>query len=169
MQAKLDVAQGGAATAPVHPYSASYKRTAITKIISAADGGASLAGTTLTTGGWVKSGRSGGGGAFAFISINDGSCFDDLQVRLCHSQPGHHIPVSASSRVPDDAARRPSIRHHITPQVAVHTVRRLSSAAVRPAVTAEDSYLGRSRGMPEHNTACAGSGGAPHMARTGSR
>lgn len=82
MQTKLDAAKAVAPCVPVHPYSASYKRTVINKIIGAADGGLSLAGVTITAGGWVKSGRAGGGGAFAFISLNDGSCFDDLQVRV---------------------------------------------------------------------------------------
>jgi asparaginyl-tRNA synthetase len=38
-------------------------------------------GTTLRIGGWVKTGREAGAGAFAFLEINDGSCFDSLQVR----------------------------------------------------------------------------------------
>jgi aspartyl/asparaginyl-tRNA synthetase len=38
-------------------------------------------GRTLRVGGWVKTGREAGAGAFAFLEVNDGSCFDSLQVR----------------------------------------------------------------------------------------
>ena len=65
----------------VHPYSASYGRTNISTILATEDGGRSLAGKTLTVGGWVKSGREQGGGEFFFIQLNDGSIFTDLQVR----------------------------------------------------------------------------------------
>ena len=37
-------------------------------------------GKTLRVGGWVKTGREAGAGAFAFLQINDGSCFDSIQV-----------------------------------------------------------------------------------------
>jgi hypothetical protein len=37
-------------------------------------------GRTLTVGGWVKTGREAGAGAFAFLEVNDGSCFDSIQV-----------------------------------------------------------------------------------------
>ena len=38
-------------------------------------------GQTLTFGGWVKTGREQGAGAFAFLEVNDGSTFTNLQVR----------------------------------------------------------------------------------------
>lgn len=38
------------------------------------------AGKTLRVGGWVKTGREAGAGAFAFLEVNDGSCFESLQV-----------------------------------------------------------------------------------------
>ena len=41
-------------------------------------------------GGWVKTGREAGGGAFAFLEVNDGSCLTNLQVRthpVCKKQP----------------------------------------------------------------------------------
>lgn len=37
-------------------------------------------GQTLRVGGWVKTGREAGAGAWAFLEVNDGSCFDSLQV-----------------------------------------------------------------------------------------
>ena len=64
----------------VDPYCASYRRTSISKVLNAADGGVGLVGRALVVGGWVRSGREQGGGAFAFVQINDGSCFDELQV-----------------------------------------------------------------------------------------
>lgn len=40
---------------------------------------------TIRVGGWVKTGREAGAGAFAFLEVNDGSTFESLQVRapLC--------------------------------------------------------------------------------------
>lgn len=37
-------------------------------------------GKTLRVGGWVKTGREAGAGAFSFLEVNDGSCFESLQV-----------------------------------------------------------------------------------------
>ena len=45
-------------------------------------------GKTLRVGGWVKTGREAGAGAFAFLEVNDGSTFGNLQVTmsaLCRS------------------------------------------------------------------------------------
>ena len=40
----------------------------------------------MRVGGWVKTGRIAGGGDFAFLEVNDGSTFANLQVCLiCHS------------------------------------------------------------------------------------
>ena len=72
----------------VHPYSASYNRTNIKAILGAQDGGVSMAGKSVVVGGWVKSGREQGGGEFAFIQLNDGSIFTDLQVRTWDHLPG---------------------------------------------------------------------------------
>ena len=40
-------------------------------------------GRTLRVGGWVKTGRTAGGGDFAFLELNDGSTFANLQVSGC--------------------------------------------------------------------------------------
>lgn len=45
-------------------------------------------GRTLRVGGWVKTGREAGAGAFAFLEINDGSCFESIQVR--------HMPMDCT-------------------------------------------------------------------------
>ncbi|KAF5841787.1 hypothetical protein DUNSADRAFT_11103 [Dunaliella salina] len=66
----------------VWPYSKSYGRTTINTIIGAADGGKSLIGRTLRVGGWIKTGREAGAGAFAFLEVNDGSCFESIQVMM---------------------------------------------------------------------------------------
>ncbi|CAG9465732.1 unnamed protein product [Pedinophyceae sp. YPF-701] len=66
----------------VFPYSRSYGRVDIGTITRSPDGGKSLAGRTMRIGGWVKSGREAGGGAFAFLEINDGSTFDNLQAMV---------------------------------------------------------------------------------------
>jgi len=44
-------------------------------------------GRTIRIGGWVKTGREAGAGAFAFLEVNDGSAFESLQVNL----PSHFI------------------------------------------------------------------------------
>ena len=38
-------------------------------------------GHKLRVGGWVKTGREAGGGEFAFLEVNDGSTFSNLQAR----------------------------------------------------------------------------------------
>jgi asparaginyl-tRNA synthetase len=63
----------------VYPYSKSYNRTMVNAILGSTDGGKSMIGKTLRVGGWVKTGREAGAGAFAFVEVNDGSCFDALQ------------------------------------------------------------------------------------------
>jgi asparaginyl-tRNA synthetase len=66
----------------VAPYSRSYSRTLVNTILGSDSGGASLVGRTIRVGGWVKTGREAGAGAFAFLEVNDGSCFANLQVMV---------------------------------------------------------------------------------------
>jgi len=66
----------------VWPYSKSYGRTSINTIIGASDAGKSMIGKTLRVGGWIKTGREAGAGAFAFLEVNDGSCFESIQVMM---------------------------------------------------------------------------------------
>lgn len=56
------------------------KRVIIKSILGRDDGGVGLIGQCMTIGGWVKTGREQGKGTFAFLEINDGSCFANLQV-----------------------------------------------------------------------------------------
>lgn len=39
-------------------------------------------GQTIRIGGWVKTGRGAGGGEWVFLEVNDGTCFDSMQVNL---------------------------------------------------------------------------------------
>ncbi|XP_073034111.1 asparagine--tRNA ligase, cytoplasmic 1-like [Primulina eburnea] len=56
------------------------QRVLIRSILSRPDMGAGLAGQSVRIGGWVKTGREQGKGAFAFLEVNDGSCPGNLQV-----------------------------------------------------------------------------------------
>lgn len=56
------------------------QRVLIRSILSRSDGGAGLAGQVVKIGGWVKTGREQGKGAFSFLEVNDGSCPGNLQV-----------------------------------------------------------------------------------------
>eukprot|EP00803_Ostreobium_quekettii_P008935 evm.model.scf_3663.1 EVM.evm.TU.scf_3663.1 scf_3663:2252-10430(+) len=73
--APQDLAEG-----TVAPYSRSYGRTNISTILCAEDGGKSMVGKLVRIGGWVKTGRDAGAGAWCFLEVNDGSCFNNLQV-----------------------------------------------------------------------------------------
>lgn len=64
------------------PYSRSFSRVPVRAILEAEGEGASLAGRSVAVGGWVKTGREAGAGAFAFLELNDGSCFANLQVMV---------------------------------------------------------------------------------------
>lgn len=66
----------------VAPYSRSYGRTMVSTILDSESGGAALVGRTVRVGGWVKTGRVAGAGSFAFLEVNDGSCFANLQVMV---------------------------------------------------------------------------------------
>lgn len=54
----------------------------IRTILQSETEGLSLVGRTLRIGGWVKTGREAGAGAFAFLEVNDGSCFDNIQIMV---------------------------------------------------------------------------------------
>lgn len=63
----------------------SSERTCITTLLARVQPTAysmiiSQVGESLRIGGWVKTGREAGAGAFAFIQINDGTAFESLQV-----------------------------------------------------------------------------------------
>lgn len=74
MELGLEDALQGVYTNQQHKYS---QRTLIKTILST---GTMLADKKLVVGGWVKTGRVAGGGAFGFLELNDGSCASSLQV-----------------------------------------------------------------------------------------
>jgi asparaginyl-tRNA synthetase len=57
------------------------------RVVDALAGGESLIGQSITVGGWARNTRAQGGGAILFVSVTDGSCFEDLQV-VCFSEKG---------------------------------------------------------------------------------
>lgn len=67
------------------------------------------AGRTLRVGGWVKTGREAGAGAFGFLEVNDGSMFDSLQVRLKRetARGGAFLGGGAAAGIPS-ACQRPA-------------------------------------------------------------
>ncbi|KAK9838840.1 hypothetical protein WJX74_004282 [Apatococcus lobatus] len=76
-------------------YSSSYGRSMIGRLLDAPDGGLNMVGQTLTFGGWVKTGREQGAGAFAFLEINDGSTFTNLQVMVTKEAAEAHGGLKA--------------------------------------------------------------------------
>jgi asparaginyl-tRNA synthetase len=83
----------------VYPYSRSYGRANIATVLRAPDGGRGLVGATIRVGGWVKTGREAGAGAFCFLEVNDGSCFESLQVlvdkAVAEAAPAENASASA--------------------------------------------------------------------------
>ncbi|KAL4441815.1 hypothetical protein ABPG77_003731 [Micractinium sp. CCAP 211/92] len=66
----------------VAPYNRSYGRTMVASVLESESEGLSLVGKTIRIGGWVKTGREAGAGAFAFLEVNDGSCFQNIQIMV---------------------------------------------------------------------------------------
>ncbi|PSC73030.1 asparagine-tRNA cytoplasmic 1-like [Micractinium conductrix] len=66
----------------VAPYNRTYGRTMVATVLESDSQGLSLVGKTIRVGGWVKTGREAGAGAFAFLEVNDGSCFQNIQVMV---------------------------------------------------------------------------------------
>mmetsp|Transcript_36164 Transcript_36164/g.106823 ORF Transcript_36164/g.106823 Transcript_36164/m.106823 type:complete len:658 (-) Transcript_36164:132-2105(-) len=63
----------------VYPYNKTYGKTSINVVVGREDGGKGLVGRTMRVGGWVKTGREAGAGAFAFLEVNDGSSPESIQ------------------------------------------------------------------------------------------
>jgi len=58
---------------------------------------ASFIGTQVVVCGWARTIREQGGGRFAFIELNDGSCFRNLQIVCDNDKPGYKDVTSAQS------------------------------------------------------------------------
>ncbi|KAL3135150.1 hypothetical protein ABBQ32_008084 [Trebouxia sp. C0010 RCD-2024] len=76
---QVKVQQKRAEADSVAPYSRSFNRTLLGTLFSAS-GGLGLIDQDVRVGCWVKTGREAGGGSFAFLEVNDGSCLANLQV-----------------------------------------------------------------------------------------
>eukprot|EP01047_Picozoa_sp_COSAG01_P055872 COSAG01_NODE_6270_length_3761_cov_20.095576_6_plen_182_part_00 len=79
---RASIASRESAPSAAFPYSASNLpgRVLVSALIGTPDGGASLEGKVVSVGGWVRTGREQGNRTFAFLEINDGSHFRNLQV-----------------------------------------------------------------------------------------
>lgn len=66
----------------VAPYSKTFSRVMVSTILDSESEGLSMVGQTLRIAGWVKTGRVAGAGSFAFLEVNDGSCFANMQVMV---------------------------------------------------------------------------------------
>jgi len=64
----------------VNPYSKLYNRVSVAAIHACPGDGASLIGSTIVVGGWVKTGRVADKGALVFLEVNDGTGPKNLQV-----------------------------------------------------------------------------------------
>ena len=67
------------AASVVNPYSKLYNRVSISAIHECPGSGASLIGSSVTVGGWVKTGRVADKGALCFLELNDGTGPVNLQ------------------------------------------------------------------------------------------
>ena len=82
VDAKEAAADGAGALAAkiVNPYSKLYNRVSVAAVHACPGDGASLIGSTIVVGGWVKTGRVADKGALVFLELNDGSGPKNLQV-----------------------------------------------------------------------------------------
>lgn len=109
--ANLNDAVSSSSASIKHPFS---DHVLVRSILSRPDGGAGLAGQHVRVGGWVKTGREQGKGAFAFLEVNDGSCAANLQViveasvadlsQLVHT--GSCVLVDGILKVPPEGAKQ---------------------------------------------------------------
>ncbi|KAM3251646.1 hypothetical protein P3L10_005716 [Capsicum annuum] len=105
------------------------QRVPIRSIVSRPDDGVGLAGHVIKIGGWVKTGREQGKGAFAFLEVNDGSCPANLQVivdaevhKLSELVPtGICVHVEGDLQVPREGAKQ-KIEFRVKKVLSVGTV-----------------------------------------------
>ncbi|PHU26361.1 Asparagine--tRNA ligase, cytoplasmic 1 [Capsicum chinense] len=105
------------------------QRVPIGSIVSRPDDGVGFAGHVIKIGGWVKTGREQGKGAFAFLEVNDGSCPANLQVivdaevhKLSELVPtGICVHVEGDLQVPREGAKQ-KIEFRVKKVLSVGTV-----------------------------------------------
>ncbi|KAJ9504769.1 hypothetical protein QJQ45_007860 [Haematococcus lacustris] len=155
----------------VWPYSRSYGKTSISTILGAPDGGKSMIGTTLRVGGWVKTGREAGAGAFAFLEVSDGSNFECMQASSQQSRRlvmvtkevaeavgglKHLVMTGTSVLVEGELSATPEGTKQVQPQDKQgHRQHTLHLKAARAAVVS-----GGSRAAPGDSSWQGGTGGA---------
>jgi len=64
------------------------QRVTLASIFNRPDGGTGLSGSTIAIAGWIKTLRMAGKDSFAFIKVNDGSHWEDIQVVVDQAVPG---------------------------------------------------------------------------------
>lgn len=79
---------GGAAGPVKVVRKGTWNRTPIKTLLFAPKGGEEFVDETVTVAGWTKTVRIQGGGHFAFVEINDGSCFSNMQAVVQEDCPG---------------------------------------------------------------------------------
>ena len=86
---ELQIEETNSPSAPTKPtrYTSFGGRVRIVVLVSA--GAEKWIGKIVTVGGWVKSLREGGGGAFCFIDLNDGSSVKNLQIIIDKEVAGY--------------------------------------------------------------------------------
>ncbi|KAK8815054.1 asparaginyl-tRNA synthetase [Blastocystis sp. ATCC 50177/Nand II] len=77
----------------------SRRRVLIRDILLTEDKGLSFVGKTVTVAGWTRTMREQGGGKFAFIVLNDGSTFDNLQCVMDSEKVANYKEVIKSGNV----------------------------------------------------------------------
>ena len=97
-------------------------------------------GQQVTIKGWVRTRRDSKGG-FSFITVNDGSCFDSIQVVAPNSLPNYANEVAK-----------------VTAGCSVITTRHRASAT---SESASASARVQSRSLPRTRTRSSGSSGSP--------
>ncbi|EQC32116.1 asparaginyl-tRNA synthetase [Saprolegnia diclina VS20] len=68
------------------------RRVRVKELLAA---GLSTVGHTVTVKGWAKTLREAGAGAFAFLELNDGSCFTGLQIVVAKDVPGFEALINS--------------------------------------------------------------------------
>jgi len=75
-----------------------HSRVPLRKILNSVDAGTSLIGTTLAVAGWVRTVRMAQKDTLAFLKINDGSCFGELQITISETANGWEAIKNHSAR-----------------------------------------------------------------------
>ncbi|KAL6840926.1 hypothetical protein ACP4OV_029186 [Aristida adscensionis] len=129
---KAELAAAAAAStspAPSRPPPAADLEPSIarTRVRDVLAGGAALFGRRVVVGGWVRTGRVQGGGAFAFLAVSDGSCLRTLQVvvraAVAAAPLARLTPAGTSVLVEGVLRKPPDDVKHLKEAVELHVER----------------------------------------------